>query len=477
MKEEQLELDLPEPFQVDENQAEQLEAASTELAEVNNLGDSTATDMVFVQESEKERVSWSRRTFLFGLWLSGVVVTGAAGSALYDAAKKYTTDQRTGADIFDNVFGDELDDGFIEFVERNRGRATFERFERLSPNADLKTRFIVRLVRTFDEGGHASEEDLKSLIRLLKISSHTKGKVFLTDLITAELVRLGQGTWAKTFIKKLAPIVRSERERLLYMEKIFSTHYTSLAPADYLSPKKWEFDRGLDLFNDTVGSAIGMKLAPKEDSYRITNLPDLSRKSVDEFARELKAPGFYSLFWALQHAGASADSVGLKEIAEIQYKMLQMFAAPRLELNRAVWNSLFISAMQFHRQNETLLRDKFVSASLDLAFWGSNIRTTLNGRLNRYDVIPICWLLFVNTIPELRSRIRLPDEFTLAPIVRGRENVKAQRVRAAVDLVRKNAREGATRDEALRDYLTGDPNALGVYLSSFDSIRQGLQQM
>jgi hypothetical protein len=105
--------------------------------------------------------------------------------------------------------------------------------------------------------------------------------------------------------------------------------------------------------------------------------------------------------------------------------------------------------MQLHRQHQYELRDKFLMASLghDTHFWKrGDLQQTIEQRMRKYDPVPICWLLLVNSVPSLRGRIRLPDGLTLSHLARSRGNAKPQAIRAAVDEIRKEARETASAD-------------------------------
>src|SRR5262249_42701365 len=142
---------------------------------------------------------------------------------------------------------------------------------------------------------------------------------------------------------------------------------------------------------------------------------------------------------------------------------------------RAVWNMTFIVALQLHRQNELTMRDQFIAALLDDT-WFPNAKDRLCSRAARFDtdMSVICFFLFMYSNSQLKTRFHLHDpRLSLNPIEIGRDRIRPQRIRAAIDLVRKLRSQRVSAEQALRDYLAGD-GTLGVYLGSFPDLIRGL---
>jgi hypothetical protein len=480
--------ELQAALEIDWNEAKRATAAAADLAKPTNPGEETVVPIVFSDKPPDELPGLTRRAFNYRFTLLSVAsaVGGVAGGAisgvLSEFISKKTADERTGIDIFDRATGSDVDQRFVDFIENARHKSDFlARFKEGFSDSDRKLKFITSLIYDFDRGGLAYGDELESLKTLFKVSKSTHSQVFFADMLTSQYVRAGRGNDARDLLRNLdKSSLRDQQHRLFFLERMFSTQYTSLKPVQYVDPRAWGFNDGLELFNDTVGGATGMRIALEDRGlYVLHSPPDTRPSTVEAFARDFHIKGFYAVFWTLHYISAGSDRYNLRECADLQYSLLKSFARQDLGLERAVWNMLFIIALQLHRQGEFDLRDTFISAALgaDQAFWTGDVRERLQLRSEKYhtDAILVCFLLFVNSIPELRSKVHLDPDLSLDRMVAGRHKIRPQRISAALDLVRKLRFDNVTVDEAIRDYLVGD-GTLGVYLGPFVELKEGLRR-
>jgi hypothetical protein len=333
----QEELEVPKPFKLEQSEAEALEKEVARLAaDIQAPEPTTAIDKVFADRPERERVALSKRAFMFDLTLfGGGAAISLVANPLYELVRRYSADHNTGVDFVDRLLPMNLDDDLLDYVREKRRMPGLQRFEEEFPHADQKARFIVGLLRNFDNGGHATASSLSSLIHLLKLSSSPQTRFFLTDMLVAELTRLGRAGWARDYLT-IDPSTLSARDRVNLLEKVQSVNYTSLSPNQYLSPETWNFHKALALFNDAVGDLIDMKITASDNGCRIDKLPKVNRETAGKLIDEFSAPGYYSVFWTIQQAAAKATGTELKEIAGLQYKFIQsfvpFFAPLRMEL-------------------------------------------------------------------------------------------------------------------------------------------------
>jgi hypothetical protein len=473
-------------------EAERVASATVQLAKPDNFKTTTAIPEGLPEKSPAEQNTLTRRAFALGgavgVALGASIVplgTNILGKLLSNGISTKTRDRVTGTDLSDRIFGFDFDQGVLDFIESARHAPNLvTSFNARYVDAEQPAKYIVRLIDEFDRGLIADESDFLGMRRLLDLSSTPHSRAFLADLIVSQYVRVGRGIEAKEVLERMPSIEGGGRSaRLKYIEKVFSTEYVTLPEDKYLKPEEWGFDRALRLFNDTVGDAIGMQLGERAGRYNIRSIPKLSPDVVQGFANDLRVQGFYSLFWTLHYMVASCDKQQLKDLADMEYKLLKLFADPKCRMQRAVWNTLSIAAFQFQRKGAFEVRDKFVRAALgaDRWFWKGDIRTELDKRLNEYgtDMMPVFFLLFINSIPDLRAKLKLDNTFGLQRLERiaaGRGIIRPQAVASAVDVMRKLRREEVSVPEAIRDYLAGD-GTLRVYVGSSEQLIKGFKKL
>ncbi len=480
--------DLMRALETANNELAAIKRETLELAHPNNDGRTTAIESTPLPRGELRKTGMTKRAFVlrsalvaFGSTTLAGAVGGVAATLISDAIKR--PDPDTGRDIYDKITRIELDPHFLTLVEKER-----ENIETFVENvqkrfSEKEHKLIVNFIERFDRSYLAFDRDINRLKQYLEASRNVRTKFFIADLITAEYVRLGRGIDARQIIDSFeARQFDDVKQKITYMEKVFSSHYTSLTRKSYLNVADWKVDGALESFNDTVGaSSLKMEIAKNDNGlYSIRKAPTLEPKAIKAFRQEAGRVGFYLVFWVLHYLAAFADAKTLAEISAIEYRLLKLFAHPELDLkmDRAVWNALFIGAMQLERRGARRLRNKFIAACFgDPAFWRRDPRGSIDARMGRPDdIVPICFCLFVNARSEFRSAIHNRPKLRLERLEAIKGQIFPQSLVRSVDMVRKVRAGGVNPEEAFRDYLVGD-GTLGVYLDDPADLREALRHL
>jgi len=400
-------------------------------------------------------------------------IANGLGTGFFKARTRSAITGLNGTHVLSGI---EIEDSFIKLIEKMRRSKNFAEFNERYPRPKEYLSFIVRTVRDFDNGMLLSSNERKELIQVYICSRGIAAKVFLADLIIAQDVRAGRGLEALDWIDQFDNVELVEpAHRAFYIEKTFSTRYTTLLSENFLEPSRWDFDKALARFNE-LGSFIGMPIAKAGGSYELRGEPDVNEENIRIFTKTFGPNGFNALFWVLQYLAARAEGSELTELAGFQYRLLSAFANPKLELNRAAWNMCFIIALQLHRKVAFGTRNKFLKALVDQEFWGTDIRQRLAMRADNLatDMMVVCFVLFVESQPDVRALVHdLGRELSLDRIEMIGKGIKPQRIGAATDVIRKLREGELSFEEVVRKYLVGD-RTLEVYTGPLEALMKAL---
>lgn len=462
-----------EPRRLSTDDIAQYERDTIELAKPTNPGHFTAFEMFCGRIKKLPSTEMTRRVFFGGI----TFIIGVGGQK---AADHFLTDPRTGAGLVDDMIGQSIEPSVIEYIRQSRsGKQGLLQFEQYHPAAEQLSKFVVGLIQRFDKGHTAPIDDIKRLHNIIGISTESATKQLVREHLIEQYNRLGVSSLARSVVDNIDLGKAPPKTIAGLVEKRLSTRYLTVKKSDFLKPALWGFDQDIEYFKQTVGSASQIEIAFEEGNFRVRGSLDRIGRNAPPLFQEFGVSGFYALFWMLHAVTASAPPQEIKDLANHQLHMFRSFRDAATASERAIWNSLFIGAIQLHRLGQSELRDKFFLASLGgdrNLNWSKPINDVIDERLRNLEVVPICWLLFARTTPELWRLLGAKQSHynrILKFISADRGQINSQRLRAAVDQVRKIDGEEATAPQARRDYGFGD-GSQDIYLPKFTSIRRAL---
>lgn len=379
-------------------------------------------------------------------------------------------------------FSQEFIDAAISFTGADLDKIPLEKSATAIGDAQ---RTILSAAGVFRRGHQVPELLISALENILAASADDLATRFLTvDLLSAIYVRNGLGRHARELWKYVDVSRLGSNPKLAvgYLDKTFNLNYTQLRPERALDTYQWDFGKGLTLASQALDlGSLGLALSAPAGRWveaRVVSAPD-ERALANHRARH-GAPGLYALSWIYLFA-AACDPDNAADMAVIQHHILEAYAREDPAAHRSVWNLAFVAGLQLHRQWERgprhdlkAARDRMLRLCTDHndSFWGGQTPDRFGRSLQGGEVMPIFAATFFNTTPGLcLSMARVPP---LRELEQLKDDVKPQRLRAALDLIgRKRRNEPSSASNTFESHAIGDPT-LGVYLQPAEQLQRAV---